>query len=121
MEKLNDHRLKGGGIGLRLKVAGLRLKPLESARLRAGLRLAGRCDLETLSGVLPLLAFDIAPDGLLVNRAHARAEIPARPKVLAPVSLLQLGKFGLKHVAGAPFRYCTSLAGANCGGTLTSM
>jgi hypothetical protein len=79
MKRLNDHRLKGGGFGLRLKVAGLRLKPLESARLRAGLRLAWRCDLETLPRVFPLLAFDVSPNGILVNRAYARAEIPASP------------------------------------------
>jgi hypothetical protein len=38
-ERLNDHHLKGGGLTLRLKVACLRLKPLEifpaESRLKA--------------------------------------------------------------------------------------
>jgi len=96
---LNDYRLKGGRFGLRLKVACLRLKPLESSRLRAGLRLARRYDLEILAGILPLLIFDVPLDRLLVHRAYARTEIPARPKVLSPIPFLQLRKFVLEKAA----------------------
>jgi hypothetical protein len=94
--ELNDYRLKGGRFLLRLKVAGLRLKPLESSRLRAGSRLARRCNLEVLAGILPLLIFDVPLDRLFVHRAYARTEIPARPKMLAPIPFLQLGKFILQ-------------------------
>jgi hypothetical protein len=77
---------------LQLEVAGLRLKLLESVRLRAGLGFGGRCNLEVLAGVFLLLAFDVAPNGIRVDRAHARSEIPARPRVLTPVTPPQLGK-----------------------------
>ena len=79
---------KGGRFTNRLKV-GVRLKPPQGARLRAGSRLARTGDLEPLHILVPLLVLDIGANRRFVDRAHTRAEIPPGPQMLPPVAFPQ--------------------------------
>lgn len=58
-------------------------------RLRSGLRLGGAVILK-FSRVVSLPVFDVAKNCVFVHLTGARAEVPARTQVLAPVTLLQL-------------------------------
>src|SRR5271170_5719682 len=78
---------------------GLRLKPPEALRLKAGSRLGRRGDLETLSVLVPSLVLDIFADRLFIDRAHRRAEISSCPKVLPPVTLAKVRELVLQHPA----------------------
>ena len=79
---------QGGRFTNRLKV-GVRLKPPQGARLRAGSRLARTGDLEPLHILVPLLVLDIGANRRFVDRAHTRAEIPPGPQMLPPVAFPQ--------------------------------
>ncbi len=63
---------------------GLRLKPPEALPAEAGLRLRRCCDLKALRILVPFLILDVLLDRLLIHRADSRAEISARPQMLAP-------------------------------------
>ncbi len=73
------------------------------SRLKAGLRLGGRSDLERLVVFVPPLVLDICFNRSLLHCAHRRTEVSAGPPMLAPVLFLQLRKLCLQMPSRTPF------------------
>lgn len=74
-------------------------------------------NVRSLRCLVPALVFDVLRDGLLTHRAHARAQVFARPQALAPVPFSQLWELLLQLPGrNRPLMNCTSFVGPNCGG-----
>ena len=90
MNFVNNHRLKGGGFGLRLKAGSVR-------------RSADSGHAKIIVGLGGLLGLDVFGPDFIGHVAAAGHPIAPRPQMLAPVSLAEARKLAQQLVrAGGP-------------------